>query len=129
MKKNFLLIITLSVACLFSEMRVRAQVADRVVVSYVTSWSTEVPDSRTMTHINFAFGGVNSSHNGVSLWSTDRLKMLVGLKQKNPSLKVLVSIGGWGGGRLLSYGGRFVEPSEVRTGLQACLHAVQSRRY
>lgn len=98
MKKISLLIITLSVACLFSEMRVRAQVADRVVVSYVTSWSTEVPDSRTMTHINFAFGGVNSSHNGVSLWSTDRLKMLVGLKQKNPSLKVLISIGGWGAG-------------------------------
>lgn len=76
----------------------RAAAAERVVVAYVTSWSSIVPDPRAMTHINYAFGGVNNSHDGVTIGGTDRLRMLVGLKKKNPALRVLVSIGGWGAG-------------------------------
>ncbi len=68
------------------------------VVAYVTSWSTENVDPLVMTHINYAFGGVGSDHRSVYADNTARLQQMVALKQKNPALKVLLSVGGWGRG-------------------------------
>ena len=78
----------------------KRQPADNMlVVAYVTSWTNEVPDPTMMTHINYAFGHVNETFDGVRIDNPDRLRMLVGLKGNNPSLKVMLSIGGWGSGR------------------------------
>lgn len=71
----------------------------KVVVAYVTSWSEVMPDPQYMTHINYAFGHVNESFNGVKIDNEERLRQIVDLRKQKPELKVLLSIGCWGSGR------------------------------
>ena len=78
---------------------VQAGKNDAVVVAYVTSWTTVQPDPTVMTHINYAFGHVNEQFNGVRIDNEQRLRDLVSLKQQQPDLRVMLSIGGWGSGR------------------------------
>jgi chitinase len=85
-----------------------------VVLAYVTSWSSVMPDPAHVTHINYAFGHVNETFDGVMInrpsrpgrtddegraTSEDRLRSIVELKKQKPSLKIMLSIGGWGSGR------------------------------
>ena len=72
---------------------------EKIVLAYVTSWSDVMPDPAYLTHINYAFGHVNDSFDGIRIDNEQRLKNLVQLKEKSPSLKILLSIGGWGSGR------------------------------
>jgi chitinase len=71
---------------------------DRVVVAYVTSWSKVTPDPSLVTHINYAFGHVNKTFDGVRIDNPARLQSIAALKRRNPRLKVLLSVGGWGSG-------------------------------
>lgn len=70
-----------------------------VVVAYVTSWTDDIPDPFVMTHINYAFGHVNDGSDGVVVDNPERLERIVTLKVRNPELKVMLSVGGWGSGR------------------------------
>jgi chitinase len=63
-----------------------------VVLAYVTSWGISTPETSCLTHINYAFGHVADDNE-------PRLQMIVGLKKEKPSLKVLLSVGGWGSSR------------------------------
>ena len=72
---------------------------DHVIVAYVTSWTDVMPDPSTMTHINYAFGHVNDTFDGLRISNPDRLRQISGLKSVNPELNVMLSVGGWGSGR------------------------------
>ena len=73
---------------------------EKVIVAYVTSWNTtSIPDPTFITHINYAFGHVNDSFNGVRIDNEERLKQIVVLRQQKPTLNVLLSVGGWQSGR------------------------------
>ncbi len=70
-----------------------------VVLAYVTSWTSIMPDPAVLTHINYAFGHVTDSFNAVRVDNGERLHSLVALKAQKPSLQILLSVGGWGSGR------------------------------
>lgn len=69
------------------------------IVSYVTSWTKPVPDLNLISHINYAFGHVNDTFNGVKIDNPERLREIVKLRKNHPDLKILLSIGGWTSGR------------------------------
>ncbi|MCD7794649.1 MAG: glycosyl hydrolase family 18 protein [Alistipes sp.] len=79
---------------------VRATGTGKVVVAYVTSWSNVMPDPSDMTHINYAFGHVNETFDGLRIDNEPRLREIVSsVKQSDSRPKVILSIGGWGSGR------------------------------
>ncbi len=69
------------------------------IIGYVGS-STEIwrIDASKLTHINYAFAKINE--NGAVYFNRSRsiehMAQLQALKSKNPHLKLLVSVGGWG---------------------------------
>jgi chitinase len=74
------------------------------MVGYYTSWSRHsgfTPDKidvSKLTHINYAFVDINSSLQLVMDDSSTDLKNfkdLRNLKNKNPALKIIISVGGW----------------------------------
>ncbi|SFK31686.1 glycoside hydrolase family 18 protein [Proteiniphilum acetatigenes] len=70
-----------------------------VVLAYVVSGSEIMPDPNYVTHINYAFGHVNNSFDGIQIQNEPRLKQITGLKEAHPHLKIMLSIGGWTSGR------------------------------
>ncbi|MBC6365822.1 glycoside hydrolase family 18 protein [Algoriphagus sp. AK58] len=72
------------------------------IVGYVASWKGVDPDqipAEKLTHLNYAFANVEDGivTSGKGLAERDSLNfiLLQQLKQRNPDLKILVSIGGW----------------------------------
>ncbi len=90
-----------SIFLIFLHNTLSAQVkpeSSKIIVAYVTSWSKIIPDPNLITNINYAFGHVNSSFNGIRIDNSERLKEIVTLKKQSPTLKVQLSVGGWGSG-------------------------------
>ena len=70
-----------------------------VVAAYVTGWNEDMPmpDCSVLTHINYAFGKVNKTFDGVTVQRPERLRQLAELKRDH-EIYVVLSIGGWTAG-------------------------------
>lgn len=71
-----------------------------IVLAYYTEYSTELPDVTLLTHINYAHGrfkNPKTGDGGIEIAEPSKLRNIVALKGKNPDLKVMLMIGGWGG--------------------------------
>ena len=78
--KTILLVVLLSL----SACNGRRQDTGRVVVAYVTSWSDVMPDPQYMTHVNYAFGHVDTTFDAVRIDNPDRLRAIAALKEDAP---------------------------------------------
>lgn len=91
---------TVFIICLFS-IPLFSQPPDKIrVISYYAG-RPELLDSfniNQMTHIIFCFGRLNGNRFSIrSSRDTLMIQKMVSLKSRNPELKVLLSLGGWGG--------------------------------
>lgn len=76
--------------------------AKPVVIAYVGGFRGQVLDPNTievekLTHINYAFVNIHQGQAWLTNERTDttNFRLLNTLKQRNPDLKILISIGGW----------------------------------
>lgn len=96
-----------------------ANEASRVVLAYIPSWGTDAPDPACFTHFNYAFAHVADDLKGLRIDNEPRLKEVAALRERKPSLKVLLSVGGWGSSR-------FSEMAEADTTRRAFAEACRS---
>ena len=120
MKLRYNLILAM-LACLFCGTAWAAPVR-KVIVGYVTSWSDVMPDPSLLTHVNYAFGHVSDTFDGVVISNPERLREVVALKKSAPDLKVALSVGGWGSGRFSEMA---ADPARRRSFAGDCLAVVR----
>lgn len=101
MKKQFS-VLALSVALAFlagfSGASAAAPEGDKIVLAYVASGNGAPIEPVVVTHINYAFGTVKPTFDGVDVQRPEYLREITALKGEHKHLKVLLSIGGWGAG-------------------------------
>lgn len=68
-----------------------------IILSYVWHSFKELPDPTLVTHINYAFGHLDKTNFvDIDIDSPEHFREVAELKKQNPSLKICLSIGGWG---------------------------------
>lgn len=99
MIKSSIVLFALLMAIQF--VRAQADYSKPVVIGYVEGYNGRVTaaniDARKLTHINYAFVDVKDNRAWLHNERTDTLnfRLLHALKQENPALRILISIGGW----------------------------------
>jgi chitinase len=97
--KAILFFLILLVVCSFLTLKNKGNSSFRIVGYY--SGPTRLIDSfetEKLTHLIFCFGHLqgNRLHIGSAV-DSNTIKKMVGLKRKNPDLKIMLSLGGWSG--------------------------------
>ena len=69
-----------------------------MVLGYATYWDKTMPDPTYLTHINYSFAHIKSDFESLDIKEESRLAKIAALKNTNPKLKVMLSVGGWGAG-------------------------------
>lgn len=105
MKKMFLLVVSGFLLFMMS-CSTGSTASDHMVVGYVAgfrNYDFSKIDAAKLTHINYAFANIiegRVAFGSDMIDNTDRdiedIKTLLSLKEVNPALKILVSVGGWG---------------------------------
>lgn len=70
-----------------------------MVLAYYTENSKNLPDVTLLTHINYAHGRFKDPTNGdggIEIDTPSLMQKVIALKSKNPKLKVMLMVGGWG---------------------------------
>ena len=72
-----------------------------IVLTYFTEYNEKLPDPTIVTHINYAHGrfkNPKTGDGGIVITESKQapISKVIALKEKNPRLKVMVMIGGWG---------------------------------
>lgn len=112
MKKLIVLLLTVVLPLLASGQ-------GKIVVAYVGAGSDVIPEQSLMTHINYAFGHVNETFDGVRISKPERLRAIV---KACPDVKVCLSVGGWGSGRFSEMA---ADENLRRSFAQSCAQAVK----
>ncbi len=73
-----------------------------IVLAYFTEYTETLPEVKLLTHINYAHGrfkNPKTGDGGIVITESKKapISSVVALKSKNPNLKVMLMIGGWGG--------------------------------
>ena len=72
---------------------------DDVVAAYIVHESDVMPDLRWVTQINYAFGLVDqNTFDRIIILNESRFAQIAALKEENPEINILLSLGGWGAG-------------------------------
>ena len=77
-----------------------AQKKERAIIAYYSGNVERLDsfDAKLMTHIIYCFAHLDSDHIKIKSYrDTVIIQKMVSLKSQNPALKVLISLGGWGG--------------------------------
>ncbi|WP_220463986.1 glycoside hydrolase family 18 protein [Adhaeribacter radiodurans] len=93
-------LLTLLALCLFTTVGFGQSTNKMRVLAYYAGGPDELDsyDVNQMTHIIFCFGHLEGNRFKVrSAQDSATIRKMVSLKKKNPQLKVIVSLGGWGG--------------------------------
>jgi chitinase len=95
------------------------QAQQKVIIGYVGGFrgliNTSQIAAKKLTHINYAFVDIRNNRAWLHREATDTINFrnLVQLKKQNPSLKILISIGGW------TWSGKFSDAVLTDTARQA----------
>ncbi len=94
-----------------------------IIVGYAYADSGPLPDPSLLTHINFSFAKIDDDFETLYIRSAKqkRLKQIVGLKEQKPTLKVMLSVGGWGAG---NFSEMAADETHRKNFCQNCLNAV-----
>ena len=93
-----------------------------IIVGYATYWDKTMPDPQYLTHINYSFAHIKSDFESLDIKTPSRLQQIADLKKSNPSLKILLSVGGWGAG---NFSEMAADDAHRKKFCENCLAAVQ----